>query len=83
MNTSQPIRFRGTIQSGRKPGVLAWVVLAAIFVLASYIPVIGLVALVVFLAFFLPAAIGSFLGWSVGGARDEIKAARRIFRRRG
>lgn len=70
------------IQSGRKPGVLTWLVVAAILVLASFIPVVGLAALVILLAFFLPAAIGSFMGWLFGGARDEIRAARRIFRRR-
>jgi hypothetical protein len=40
------------------------------------------VALIVLLGFLLPAAIGSFMGWLLGGVRDEFGAAVRIFRGR-
>jgi hypothetical protein len=83
MNTSHRIRFSGTLQSRRRrPGLLTWLVLAAILLVAAFIPVVGLVALVLFVAFYLPAALGSFMGWLVGGARDEVRTAWRVFRRR-
>jgi hypothetical protein len=82
MNTHR-IKFGGTIQSRRRrPRLLTWIVLAAILVVATFIPVIGLAALVLFVAFYLPAALGSFMGWLVGGARDEVMTAWRVFRRR-
>lgn len=81
MNTPYRIKLVGKIESGqRKPGLLTWLVLAAILVAASFLPVIGFLALVVLIAFFLPVAIGSFLGWLFGGVKDEIKAAWRTNR---
>lgn len=83
MNKSHRIRFSGTLPGERRrPGLLTWLVLAAILLVASFIPVIGMVALGLFVAFFLPAAIGSFMGWLVGGAREEVQTASRIFGRK-
>jgi hypothetical protein len=83
MNTYHRIKFGGTIQSERRrPGLLTWLVLATILVVAVFVPVVGLPALVLFVAFYLPAALGSSLGCLVGGARDEVRAAWRMFRRR-
>ena len=50
--------------------------------LASFVAILGLAGLALFVAFYLPAALGSFMGWLVGGARDEVRTAWRICRRR-
>lgn len=66
------IRFRATISDeARRPSVLAWVLVGVgLLVLAPF--TMGL-SLAVFVLLFLPAAIGSFLGWIFGGVRDEIR----------
>jgi hypothetical protein len=82
MNTRHPIRFRGPLESRRRrPGLVAWLVVALIFLLAAFIPIVGLVSLAFFVAFYLPAALGSVMGWFVGGLREEVRTVWRGFRR--
>lgn len=82
MNTQHPIRFRGPLESRRRrPGLAAWLVVALILLLAAFIPSLGWVSLALFVAFYLPAALGSVTGWFIGGLREELRTVGRGFRR--
>jgi hypothetical protein len=82
MNTQHPIRFRGPLESRRRrPGLAAWLVVALILLLAAFIPSFGWVSLALFVAFYLPAALGSVTGWFIGGLREELRTVGRGFRR--
>ena len=80
MKTKGRIRFRGTLESTRRsgrqrPGLAAWAVVFAVTLVVCFVPVIGFLGLA-FLVFLIPAAVGSFFGWFLGGLRDEWKSLR-------
>jgi hypothetical protein len=52
----------------------------AITVGLCFVPVVRFFAFAA-LALLVPAAVGSFLGWFFGGVRDEVRSARRLWRR--
>ena len=76
------IKFAGVLPGKRKrPGLGTWLLVFAILFAACFIPVINLVAFAL-LVLLVPAAVGSFCGWFIGGVRGELRTVRQLWKRR-
>ena len=87
MDKKQAIRFTGELEIQGRPGLLHWIVLGAVLILCQWLASkfhfhLPAMFAAVFVLIYLPALLGSLMGWFFGGVRSEIKDAKHALKLR-